>query len=36
VIVSMSAEAVSKRYQRALLRIRRRLPGSAFDEFEPD
>lgn len=35
VLLGVSVDAVNKRYQRALARLRERLPGSAFDEVEP-
>lgn len=34
VLLGISVDAVHKRYQRALLRLRARLPGSVFDEVE--
>ena len=35
VLLGVSVDAVNKRYQRALTRLRQRLPGSVFDEVEP-
>ncbi|MCA8942541.1 MAG: sigma-70 family RNA polymerase sigma factor [Planctomycetes bacterium] len=36
VLLEISEEAVSKRYRRALEKLRARLPGSVFDELSPD
>lgn len=35
VLLGVSVDAVNKRYQRALARLREQLPGSVFDEVEP-
>jgi RNA polymerase sigma-70 factor (ECF subfamily) len=35
VVLGISLDAVNKRYQRALARLRAHMPGSVFDEVEP-